>query len=181
MGSSYSVPVFKRTLAVFVLRRGIGLACRYRLINMSSFRKLKDFDEKPDKCCMPKNEENIYPRIEILDSASHFDPKSGGTFSNQIVGTIRKISINGIQIATFRKIQSEYVILRFIELENNKTEIEGRVISCSIQETGTFSIGIDFQGTNDEKIKFVRKISAIMPLIYQPVLVDNPGNHKDSA
>ena len=87
MGSSYSVPVFKRTLAVFVLRRGIGLACRYRLINMSSFRKLKDFDEKPDKCCMPKNEENIYPRIEILDSASHFDPKSGGTFSNQIVGT----------------------------------------------------------------------------------------------
>ena len=128
---------------------------------------------------MPKNEERIYPRIEILDSASHFDPKSGGNFLNQIIGTIRKININGIQIATFRKIQSEYVILRFVELEDNKTEIEGRVISCSIQETGTFSIGIDFQGTNDEKIKFVKKISTIMPLIYQPILTDNPGNLKD--
>jgi len=109
-----------------------------------------------------------------LDSA-----RAGSTFLNQIIGTIRKISINGIQIATFRKIQSEYVILRFVELEDNKTEIEGRVISCSIQETGTFSIGIDFQGTNDEKIKFVKKISPIMPLIYQPILTDNPGNLKD--
>ena len=39
----------------------------------------------------------------------------------------------------------------------------------------------EFQGTNDEKIKFVKKISTIMPLIYQPILVDNPGNHKDSG
>jgi len=130
---------------------------------------------------MGKNEGRIYPRIEILDSVSHFDPNSEGNFSDQIIGTIRRISKNGTQIATFRKIQSEYVTLRFVELENNKTEIEGRVICCSIQETGAFTIGIDFQGTSDKKIKFVKKISTIMPLIYQPISIDNPGNHKDSG
>ena len=76
---------------------------------------------------------------------------------DQIIGAIQKISKNGIQIITFQEFQSEYVTLALVELENNKTEIQGKVISSFKQVTGIFRIGINFQGTANENVEFVKK------------------------
>ena len=130
---------------------------------------------------MEKKEKKIHPRIEIIDPSSYFDPDDRGNLFEEIIGTIRKINKNGIQIVAFQEFQTESVTLRFVESENKKTEIEGRVMSCSRQQTGIFEIGIDFQGTAEQNIEFVKKISSIMPLIYQPRSLDKPANNKDSG
>jgi hypothetical protein len=124
------------------------------------------------------NQKKIYPRIEIFDPASYLNSDSESIHLDQIIGAIQKISKNGIQIITFQEFQSEYVTLALVELENNKTEIQGKVISSFKQVTGIFRIGINFQGTANENVEFVKKISNIMPLIYQPKSIDNLANNK---
>jgi len=130
---------------------------------------------------MEKKEDKIYPRTEIIDPSSYVNPDDQDNLSEEIIGTIRKINKNGIQIVTFQEFPAESVTLRFVESENKKTEIEGRVISCSRQQTGIFTIGIEFQGTAEKNIEFVKKISSIMPLIYQPRSIDKPASNKDSG
>ena len=127
---------------------------------------------------MGNNQKKIYPRIEIFDPASYLNSDSESIHLDQIIGAIQKISKNGIQIITFQEFQSEYVTLAVVELENNKTEIQGKVISSFKQVTGIFRIGINFQGTANENVEFVKKISNIMPLIYQPKSIDNLANNK---
>lgn len=127
---------------------------------------------------MGNNQKKIYPRIEIFDPASYLNSDSESIHLDQIIGAIQKISKNGIQIITFQEFQSEYVTLALVELENNKTEIQGKVISSFKQVTGIFRIGINFQGTANENVEFVKKISNIMPLIYQPKSIDNLANNK---
>ena len=130
---------------------------------------------------MEKKDEKIYPRIEIIDPTSDFNPDDEGNLFEEIIGTIRKINKSGIQIVSFQEISTESITLRFVESENKKTGIEGRVISCSRQQTGIFTIEIDFQGTTEQNIEFVKKISSIMPLIYQSRSIDNPANNEDSS
>lgn len=130
---------------------------------------------------MEKKDEKIYPRIEIIDPTSDFNPDDEGNLFEEIIGTIRKINKSGIQIVSFQEISTESITLRFVESENKKTGIEGRVINCSRQQTGIFTIEIDFQGTTEQNIEFVKKISSIMPLIYQSRSIDNPANNEDSS
>lgn len=107
---------------------------------------------------MEKIERRKHPRVEVFDPISYLCIDSKGNLSDQNIAVALNVSQNGIQIESFFEIHSEYVMLRFADLDKSTIEIRGKVIYCTKNESGIFKIGIRLQGTQDENVIFVKKL-----------------------
>lgn len=107
---------------------------------------------------MGKKERRKYPRVQIIDPISYFsvDSKSGILVQN--VAVARNVSKVGIQIESFLKVNSKYLSLMFFDLDKHQIELKGEVIYCKRNESGQFNIGINFAGTPDENLQFVKAL-----------------------
>lgn len=107
---------------------------------------------------MGKKERRKYPRVQIMDPISYFSVDSKSGISVQNVAVARNVSKVGIQIESFLKVNSKYLSLMFFDLDKHQIEVKGEVIYCKRNGSGQFNIGINFVGTPDENLQFVKAL-----------------------
>ena len=107
---------------------------------------------------MGKKERRKYPRVQIMDPISYLSLDSGGEILEQNIAVVRNVSQTGIQIESFLEVNSKYLSLMFFDLDKHQIELKGEVIYCKRNESGQFNIGINFVGTPDENLQFVKAL-----------------------
>lgn len=107
---------------------------------------------------MEKKERRRHPRVAIDDPISYLCVDSDGQQFAQNMGIARDVSQSGIYIETFSVVETEYIVLAFADLENNITEIKGKVVYSQENGSGTYKTGISFKGEHLENIKFIEKL-----------------------
>ena len=68
------------------------------------------------------------------------------------------ISQNGIQLETDRVIHSEQILLMFFDYRSNYIATKGKVVYSNKEKSGTIKTGIQFQGTMEKNLQFVKKL-----------------------
>ena len=106
---------------------------------------------------MGNEDRRKYPRVHIFDPISYLSMDGGGIV-HQNVAVVRNVSQTGIQIESFLEIKSKKLSLMFFDLHKNQIEIEGKVVYCKKNESGQFSIGIHFLGSEAENLRFVKAL-----------------------
>ncbi len=105
---------------------------------------------------MGNEERRKYPRIQIFDPISYLSLDSDGGMLQQNVAVVRNVSQTGIQIEAFLEIRSKKLSLMFFDLDKNQIEVKGKVVYCKRNESGQFSIGVHFIGSEAENLRFVK-------------------------
>lgn len=122
---------------------------------------------------MEKIDRRKFPRIKICNPISYDSVDQNGILLDQNMGVARDISQNGILLETAQVIQSKYIYLIFVDLENNLIRIPGRVVFSVKNKSGNFKNGINFHGEHEENIAFAKKL--VQAYHYQksnPVLIN---------
>ena len=107
---------------------------------------------------MEKIDRRKFPRIKICNPISYDSVNRNGILLDQNMGVALDISQNGILLETAQVIQSKYIYLIFVDLENNLIRIAARVIFSVKNKSGNFKSGINFQGSPEENIAFAKKL-----------------------
>ena len=84
------------------------------------------------------------------------DPQ--GNLAVQYSGITKDISQHGIKIESVCEINSKYIVLTFIDLEQKLNEIIGKVIYCNKNKSGSFDVGVYLQGKQQENLDFAKKL-----------------------
>ena len=103
-------------------------------------------------------EKRKYARVKIFILISYTCVDKDGEILGQNQGTALDISQGGLLLETVSVINTEYVLLTIIDLENKMLELEGKVVYCKKTGFGKYRAGISFQGSLEENIKFASKI-----------------------
>ena len=107
---------------------------------------------------MKKLDRRKFPRIKICNPISYDSVNQDGIQLDQNMGIAKDISLNGILLETVQKIQSKYIYLIFVDMENNLTRIAARVVFSVKNKEGNFKSGINFQGSQEENSQFAKKV-----------------------
>ena len=107
---------------------------------------------------MGNEDRRKYPRVQIFDPISYLTLDSDGKTVHQNVAVVRNVSQTGIQIEAFLEVKSEKLSLMFFDMHKNQIEVKGKVIYCSKNESGQFSIGIHLVGNEAENLRFVKAL-----------------------
>ena len=107
---------------------------------------------------MQKLDRRKFPRIKICNPISYDSVNQNGIQLDQNMGIALDISQNGILLETAQMIQSKYIYLIFVDRENNLIRIAARVIFSVKNKKGNFKSGINFQGSQEENIRFAKKV-----------------------
>ena len=107
---------------------------------------------------MKKLDRRKFPRIKICNPISYDSVNQDGIQLDQNMGIAKDISLNGILLETAQKIQSKYIYLIFVDMENNLTRIAARVVFSVKNKEGNFKSGINFQGSQEENSQFAKKV-----------------------
>ena len=107
---------------------------------------------------MATMERRKYPRVPICDPISYVTLDSKGNELNSNLGAMQNASQNGINIETFEALDSEFILLSFVDLDKKLVEIKGRIVYSRQKKTGKFESGISLKGTSAEKLQFIKKL-----------------------
>ena len=107
---------------------------------------------------MEKLDRRKFPRIKICNPVSYDSVDQNGIQLDQNMGIALDISQNGILLETAQKIQSKYIYLIFVDLENKLIRIAARVVFSVKNKNGNYKSGINFQGSREENIRFAKKV-----------------------
>ena len=107
---------------------------------------------------MGNTERRKYPRVQIFDPISYLSLDSDGKTIHQNVAVVRDISQTGIQMEAFLEVKSKKLSLMFFDMHKNQIEVKGKVVYCRRNESGQFSIGIQFIGKEAENLRFVKAL-----------------------
>ena len=103
-------------------------------------------------------EKRMYPRVGTVNLISYLVLDSQGNKLSQGMGAAQNISPSGLLLQTSQVIDTENISLLSNDIENNLTEILGKVVYCRPIESGDFETGIYFQGTTTENVQFVKNL-----------------------
>jgi hypothetical protein len=68
------------------------------------------------------------------------------------------VSQNGLLIESIQEVESKNLSLVASTQKNSLINIEGKVAYCRKSESGKFRTGIMLQGTQEENVRFVKKL-----------------------
>ena len=111
-----------------------------------------------DNSYMDNKDRRKYPRVAIFDPISFVCTDSQDNVLEEDIGVALNACQDGIQIESFRKIDSEYAVVRFVDLEMKNIEIKGKVIYSRKTESGVFKTGIHLLASHAENVEFVKKL-----------------------
>ena len=106
---------------------------------------------------MENEERRKHPRVQIFDPISYLSLDSGSE-KLQNVAVVRDVSQTGIQMEAFVEVKSKNLSLMFFDMHRNQIEVKGKVVYCRRNESGQFSIGIQFIGNEAENLRFVKAL-----------------------
>jgi c-di-GMP-binding flagellar brake protein YcgR len=107
---------------------------------------------------MKKIDRRKNPRTDICNPISYFCMDKDGHILDQHSGVAFNVSQSGIGFETGLKIESDYILINFIDIEDKVVEIKGKVVYCRKNDSGRYNIGINFQGTGAEKTQIKDKL-----------------------
>jgi hypothetical protein len=107
---------------------------------------------------MGSKERRKYPRVQIFDPISYLTLDGDGEMIHQNVAVVRNVSQTGIQLEVFLEIKAKKLSLMLFDLNRNQIEVKGKVVYCIKNESGQFSIGIHFLGSEAENLRFVKAL-----------------------
>ena len=107
---------------------------------------------------MDQEDRRKYPRVPIFDPIFFACTDSNDNVLEEDIGVALNACQNGIQIESFRKIDSEYAQVRFVDLEMKNLEIKGKVIYSRKTESGVFKTGIQLMASHEKNVEFVKKL-----------------------
>jgi len=105
---------------------------------------------------MPKTDKRKYPRVKTRNIVSYVCLDEKGNEIGEGMGETLNISQGGILLKSAFPIESEYVLLMSIDLENNLMEIKGKVAHSKKENSAKYETGIRFLGTHDENIQIIK-------------------------
>ena len=122
---------------------------------------------------MKKLDRRKFPRIKVCNPVAYDCMDKNGVLVDQNMGIALDISQNGILLETAQMIQQKNIYLVFVDLEENRTRIIGRVVFSVKNKDGNYKSGINFQGDSDENIAFAtRLIEAYQQFESEPILIN---------
>ena len=105
---------------------------------------------------MPKTDKREYPRVETHNVVSYVCvDKEGNEIGEGMCETLN-ISQGGILLKSAYPIESEFILLMTIDLEDNIMELKGKVAHSKKDKFGKYETGISFLGTHDENIQTIK-------------------------
>jgi len=105
---------------------------------------------------MQKTDKRKYPRVETRNVVSYVCVDKEGNEIGEGMGETLNISQGGILLKSPYPIESEFILLMSIDLENNIMEIKGKVAHSKKDKSGKYETGISFLGTHDENIQTIK-------------------------
>lgn len=106
---------------------------------------------------MTTTDQRKYPRVETRNVVSYVCLDKKGDEIGEGMGETLNISQGGILLKSTSPIESEFVLLMSIDLENNIMEIKGKVAHSKKGNSGKYETGISFLGTRDENVQIIKK------------------------
>jgi len=94
--------------------------------------------------------------ISVPISCAAMDEKNNSI--NLRMSVVTKVSASGITLEAYREIDSDLVLLSFVDVNDRPLELKGKVVSSTKMESGAFNVEISFQGSRDENIEFAKHL-----------------------
>ena len=107
---------------------------------------------------MEYNERRKFARVEVYSSISYVCVDDKGNLVDQQMGVALNISQTGLMLETGTQLDTNFISLMFVDLENNLTEIEGEVVYSHPNARAMFQNGINFRGNHADNIEFAQKL-----------------------
>ena len=105
---------------------------------------------------MKNTEKRKCPRVEVHYPISYVCMDENGCEVQEKMGVALNICQSGILIETADSIFSKYISLISVDFKQNMIETRGKVVYCKRDKSGKHRTGIRFEGTDAQKINFVR-------------------------
>ncbi len=107
---------------------------------------------------MNPNEKRKYSRIPVSVPISCVSIDSEGAALNFNMGVVKNVSQNGIALETLCQVNSERLLLSFVDTDHKTLEIQGEVMHISKMGADRCKVGVLLSGTPQEKINFVKHL-----------------------
>jgi c-di-GMP-binding flagellar brake protein YcgR len=102
------------------------------------------------------SERRKYPRVKVYYPISYVCTDKKGCIVKENMGVALNISQSGILIESADSVFSKYISLTSVDLNGNVIEIKGKVAYCKKNKSTKYRIGISFEGTHAQNIRFVK-------------------------
>ena len=107
---------------------------------------------------LTKIDRRKFPRVPTRNVVSYISIDENGNTLSHGMGKAMDISQSGIRLETSQKIESGFIILEFVDLEDKLVNVKGKVAYCKGRDQKVFNIGISFEGTHEENIAIAAKL-----------------------
>ncbi len=107
---------------------------------------------------MSTPERRKHSRVKINYPISYVCMDKKGRIVQQNMGVALNISQSGILIETVDSVFSKYITLISVDLNKDIIEIKGKVAYCKKNKTEKYRVGISFEGTHAQNIRFVKTL-----------------------
>lgn len=101
-------------------------------------------------------ERRRHPRIETSNVVNYVCVDDDGNEIAEGFGTTRDLSLGGIKLETRQPVESPYILLLDIDLQEQMLEIRGKVAYSTEVKPGVFHTGIQFVDTEDKQRDIVK-------------------------
>jgi hypothetical protein len=112
--------------------------------------------EKEKRVEFKENRKNARIPVCVAISCVSVDAESKPLDHN--MGIVKDVSQAGIGIEANEDVNSDRLILTFVDLNNRIAEITGKVVFSKRNASGTFKIGVLLQGKQPDVIRFVERL-----------------------
>ena len=96
-----------------------------------------------------------HSRVDTSNLISYVCLDDGGNETTQGMGKAINISQEGILIETHKPIESKYILLMVIGIEDELIQIKGNIVYCLADDSKMFRTGIQFIETKEKTLSFV--------------------------
>lgn len=106
---------------------------------------------------MDKHEKRRQQRYESVNLLSYVCLDSEGKEWNQGMGRTLNINETGAKLETHEPIETQYIVLLAMGIEDEVVDIKGRVVYCNRGESGRFEAGIEFCEMDRDSLAVLRE------------------------
>ncbi|MBS3758603.1 MAG: PilZ domain-containing protein [Desulfobacterales bacterium] len=98
-----------------------------------------------------------HERYDSLNLLSYVCFDSDGKEWMQGIGRTLNISETGLQLETHEPIETKYVVLLSVGIEDDLVDIRGKVVYCNRGEDNKFECGIEFREVSQEAYTVLKR------------------------
>ena len=106
---------------------------------------------------MTVSNKRIHVRVRSLNLLSYYCVDQDGLVVKQGMGRTLDVSKGGILLETHAPIDLQHTISLTIGLEDDLTDITGKVVYCKAGEPGKFESGIEFQEKDEAGLRILKE------------------------